>query len=243
MVHPLLGYVHKDLALGSLIMEVLQFSCLMLTTLLRWVRSLWGELDRTKLHGLWSNPQNLPPLFLLAQFLTKVVLSSKHYIKIIGPYIGSKPNFLWTLLWYLCIYIYIYRALQPFTQNLTKTLTLLSLGLPSLHVFFASFHLPPPSCMRVCCASYQLLLSSYTLYFPRLFFQLSFFFVHASFPTSTCYQHLDTLVIDQEGSRKHTKEAKDPSQGGFLEPTSSSSSLHRCFLGLFISNGVFLTFF
>jgi hypothetical protein len=33
-----------------------------LTIFLRWVRSIWGELDRTRLLNLRSNPQDLPSL-------------------------------------------------------------------------------------------------------------------------------------------------------------------------------------
>jgi hypothetical protein len=65
MVHPLPGYVHKDLALGSSIMAVLHLQHCVLTILLRWVRYVLGELDRTKLPNLRSNPQ----IFLLSSIL------------------------------------------------------------------------------------------------------------------------------------------------------------------------------
>jgi hypothetical protein len=38
VVHPLLGYIQKDLALGSFIMIVLHLHRRALTNLLRWVR-------------------------------------------------------------------------------------------------------------------------------------------------------------------------------------------------------------
>ena len=85
MVHPLLGYIHKDLALGSFIMAVLQFSRLALTTLLRWVRSLWGELDHTRIPGLWSNHRDIPFLFFLDHLLYKNSTSNQnHYIETIS---------------------------------------------------------------------------------------------------------------------------------------------------------------
>jgi hypothetical protein len=50
-----------------------------------------------------------------------------------------------------CISIFIsIRLFSHLHKNLTKTLTLLSLGLPSLHACFASFQLSPPSCIHTC---------------------------------------------------------------------------------------------
>ena len=114
VVHPLLGYVHKYSALRSLIMAVLQFSHLTLTILLKWVGSLWGKLDHTRLHSLWSNPQNPPLIFLLAQLLIRIVLSSKldPYIKTIRLYKGSEPKFFRTPtnLFMIPAYLYLYRS-------------------------------------------------------------------------------------------------------------------------------------
>jgi len=73
---PLLGYVHKDLALGSFIVVVLDFlvPCAY-SGLQKWVRSMWGKLDRTRLYSLWSNPHIYLPSYL---FLLNSLQNSVH---------------------------------------------------------------------------------------------------------------------------------------------------------------------
>jgi len=62
VVHPLLGYVHKDLALVSFIMVVQHIQRRVFTILLGWVICIGGELDRTRPLILRPNPQDLPSL-------------------------------------------------------------------------------------------------------------------------------------------------------------------------------------
>jgi hypothetical protein len=131
MVHPLLGYVHKDLALGSCIMIVLQFWHLALTILHKnWVRSMRGELDRTRLHDLWSNPQIYLSSGLPCSTTYKISLyRSEHYRRNL---LTTTNELSYMILPYLYLYI---SGSSAFFPNITKTLTLLTLGIFPIRVF------------------------------------------------------------------------------------------------------------
>jgi hypothetical protein len=103
MVHPLLGYVHKDLALVSCIMIVLHFSApRAYNSPQNWVRSMRGELDHTRLHGLWSNPQihlSLGLLFSTAYNLVRITQN------ITEKSLTTTNDLLYMILLYISLYI------------------------------------------------------------------------------------------------------------------------------------------
>jgi hypothetical protein len=102
--------------------------------------------------------------------------TKKELIRNQQPYTTKLTN----SLLYLCIYIYIYQDLQSFTMY-CKNLTLLTLGLPP---------------MRVCCSSFQLLLSLCTLYCMHVCcvsLQLLLSFLHALFPHGHPSFHFNLL--------------------------------------------------
>jgi hypothetical protein len=87
VVHPLLGYIHKDLALGYFIMIIMHLQRRALTTLPRHVRSIWGRLYRTRLLYLWSNPEYLPSLILYSSTTYKI----GSYSNILHEYYYGSP--------------------------------------------------------------------------------------------------------------------------------------------------------
>jgi hypothetical protein len=163
VVRPLLGYVHKDLALGSFIIIVMSFRRRVLTISSLQVRSIRGELDRTMPYNLRFNPQIYLPSSLLCStdYNNWFTISIKTLAYRIRPCVATitvtnnSNNNNSTTLDDTFVSIFIHFGLFNHLQCITKTLTLPTLGLPPMRVLFflqLSLSLCTRSCMHACCS-------------------------------------------------------------------------------------------
>jgi hypothetical protein len=131
VVHPLLGYVHKDLALGPSIIVFSLLQCRAHYNSSQLGKIYMRQLDRTTILSLRSNPQDLPSPILSSSTAYKI----RSYNKILHIDSLQQHSTIAILSLSLSLqqlYLYVFGS-STITVH-SKTLTLPSLGLPCMRV-------------------------------------------------------------------------------------------------------------